>query len=387
MTLSPVAYRVAAGLAFLGGSAGTLAAQSGAPGLAGTYQTDVALLENSCREAPVRPMPTVVKHRTGDSTIALEHAGLEYLGVIRADRSIAMQPRSIEAGNVTYTLTVNGAFASHERFDARVRIDVRGPGPTRCSYLVGWTGHRPTGTEGAATPSLPRDAIMRFRWTSAGGVESPSGDAAPHGFVVRVDDSAEPVALTAHHVVERYRGENGAAVARGVRHAQLVPAGSGAAPVVLGSMLPLTSARTIDGESWDRDVAMFSVPRSSTAPALTLAPDQAVEGDTVWLLAAVRGSSERLHPAVVIISRDSAFAYRYVRLSDGSLTSGAAVLDRSGRVTGLNVGTVPVTPERWARFESRFPGCCEEVPADGVVGIAVGARALRRHLLPVASRH
>ena len=385
MTSSSLACSSAVPILYLLASAAPMAAQS-EPGIAGTYRTDVVLLENSCREAPIRPMPTVVKHQPGDSTMSLEHGGLEYQGVIRPDSTFAMQPRTVAAGDVTYMITVRGGFTSRARFEARVRVDVSGPGAVRCSYLVGWTGERARASDGAAGAESPSGALMRFEWTSTAGISSSSGDGAPHGFIVRVDEAADPVAITAHHVVERVRAEVGGGTASGGPGARLVPSGGTRQPVPLGPMLTIAAARTIDGQSWDRDVAAFALPRPIGAPVLTLAPDQPVEGDTVWLLAAVRGSSERLHPAVVIISRDSAFAYRYVRVSDGSLTSGAAVVDRSGRVVALNVGTVPITAERWARFATRFPGCCGGGPSTGLAGIGVGARALRRHLLPIVPR-
>ena len=138
------------------------------------------------------------------------------------------------------------------------------------------------------------------------------------------------------------------------------------APVVvrLAERVPVPGARTIDGSDSQHDIAAYVVMDFIPERALELADDLPAVGDTVYVLALHIGdhprSGPRRHPARVVTSSDTQLRYEYLLSANANMTSGAAVLDRTGKVAGLNVGTV--------------------VSGGAVFGLAVGVRSLRANL-------
>ncbi len=143
-----------AALLLAAGTPRDAAAQAGARGpasLAGRYATTVSLRDNSCGDVTVRPMPTVVRHAAGDTTLTLTHGPLAYEGVVRADGSFSMRPLALPPdGGVVTTISIAGRIAG-ERLTATVRVDVGGTPP--CAYRVEWSGPRDPAT-GTPTPAL-----------------------------------------------------------------------------------------------------------------------------------------------------------------------------------------------------------------------------------------
>jgi hypothetical protein len=86
------------------------------------------------------------------------------------------------------------------------------------------------------------------------------------------------------------------------------------------------------------DVAAFRLSGAGGATALPLAGTPAAVGDTVFLLAAVSGSDERLFAAKVSGAIDNGLEYEF---EDPGIqlraTSGAPVVNTRGEVVGINL--------------------------------------------------
>jgi hypothetical protein len=135
--------------------------------------------------------------------------------------------------------------------------------------------------------------------------------------------------------------------------------------VRLGQRFTIPDAHTAVSNDSQHDIAAFTVLDYLPERALELAASLPAVGDTVYVLAMQLGDSPldgpRRHPAQVLIASDAELHYVYLASSNTYLTSGAAVLDKSGRVIGVNVASFISGPR--------------------VHGLAVGVNSLRA-LLP-----
>lgn len=182
-----------------------------------------------------------------------------------------------------------------------------------------------------------------------------------HGFVLK-REGQRPVGVTAYHVA-------GPVVTGPTDPASPQPTAwlhtivDVTVLVRLGERIPVPGARTISGTDSQHDIAAYAVIDFIPERALELAADLPAVGDTVYVLALHVGdhprSGPRRHPALVVTASDTQLRYRYLLSANANMTSGAAVLDRAGKVVGLNVGTVV---------------------SDGVFGLAVGVRSLRANI-------
>jgi hypothetical protein len=213
----------------------------------------------------------------------------------------------------------------------------------------------------------PREpALFRIEWALSSGLMAMQGEQAGHAFILSMFEGAPLLAVTAHHVMQVTPETRWDEVASLVRSARLRNITDGAITVPLGPVRPISGARRISGPGSQDDVAAFAVPQAATTQILRLAERAPGIGDTVWVFAAtLDGNPATRHPARVTDSGDLGFRYAYLGRMNANWTSGAAVLDRSGRVVGVNVGTVG--------------------GGDNVVGLGVGWAALRTHLLPLVS--
>jgi hypothetical protein len=108
--------------------------------LAGTYQTAVSLTSNTCTGISVQNNPTTVVHAPGATTFTMSHAGQTYTGALGTNNAFTTQPKPIEAGSVTHTLTIAGQFTTNG-FTADVTVNVTGTGNgAPCQYVVRWVG-------------------------------------------------------------------------------------------------------------------------------------------------------------------------------------------------------------------------------------------------------
>jgi len=230
-------------------------------------------------------------------------------------------------------------------------------------------------TEGGG-PQDDLRQLFRIRWSPPSASDAGDGG---HAFLLDRPGS-QPLALTAYHVA----GPVGAAPDPGVPTAWLRSPVNPSIVIRLGARLPIPGARTISSAGSQDDMAAFEVMDWDPSRALELAADLPSPGDTVWVLAVHTGdgpaNGPRRHPARVAVAHDSALVYSYLASANTNGSSGAAVLDRDGRVVGVNVGTLIMTPESWQRFRDRYGPCCEAVAGNEVVGLAVGVRSIRRHL-------
>jgi hypothetical protein len=183
-----------------------------------------------------------------------------------------------------------------------------------------------------------------------------------------------PLAITAYHVAGPGSGSYAS-------RARLCSPLSARVAVRLSERLDIPGARTIGPAGSQHDVAAFRIQGDAAALALELADSMPAVGDTVWVLAVHAGAAgPGRHPARVAVAHDSAFVYAYLGSANTNATSGAAVLDRAGKVVGLNAGTLIMNPDAWRRYRERYPGCCDGVSGGEVVGLAVNLGSLRRHL-------
>ena len=185
-----------------------------------------------------------------------------------------------------------------------------------------------------------------------------------HGFVIQ-RDGQRPLGITAYHVAGSFVPTGPVDPAAPQVTAWLRTIVDTPIVVRLGERLSIPGAQTITAGNSQHDVAAFTVLDFIPARSLELATDLPPVGDTVYVLALHIGdhprSGPRRHPALVTVSTDTDFRYRYLLSANANMTSGAAVLDSQGRVVGLNVGTIG--------------------SGDQVFGLAVGIRSLRA-LLP-----
>lgn len=216
---------------------------------------------------------------------------------------------------------------------------------------------------GAATPVDPGpagfDQLLMFE---GGG----------HAFLI--DDGGPPLALTAHHVA----GDFVPSIGPGPTLRSPVDS---RISIRLGRRLEVPGARTIGTGSSQHDMAVFQVVDRDASRYLRLAAALPAVGDTVWVLAVHTGAAGAgRHPARVDIVHDSLVAYSYLASANTNGSSGAALLDRAGRVVGINVGTLIVDAGRWQRWRERYGPCCDQPVGGEVVGLAVGLPAIRHHL-------
>jgi hypothetical protein len=84
------------------------------------------------------------------------------------------------------------------------------------------------------------------------------------------------------------------------------------------------------------DIAAFRLDGPGDAAALELADEPVRKGDRVYLLAQVRGSDDRLHPATVNGVGDTAVSYRFDEVLELRGSSGGPILNARGEVVGIN---------------------------------------------------
>ena len=206
-------------------------------------------------------------------------------------------------------------------------------------------------------------ALLLVQW-SAGSAY------AGHGFLLS-RPGAPNLALTAYHVA----GPETQTVGGWLRS----PLNEGI-EFRLGRRITIAGARTIGAGGSQQDMAAFEVLDWDASRALVLAVGPPAFGDSVFVLSVHTGNEGRVagrHPARVAVAHDSAFVYEYLQSKNPNGTSGSAVLDRTGRVVGINVGTLIMTPERWQSYRDRYAPCCGGGQGGEVVGLAVGVRSMK----------
>lgn len=237
-----------------------------------------------------------------------------------------------------------------------------------------------TGVDNDAVPSELKPLLLFYY------DEFSSGTPAPHAFLINRPGSA-PLALTAYHVA----GASSATLAQSgvvAPNAWLRSPIDQSVTVRIGPRVPIDGAQTIGANGSQSDLAAFYVIDWRPELALELANAVPQVGDTVYVLAVHLGdganphplSGPRRHAARVDVSHDSAFVYTYLGSANSNYTSGAAVLDRDGRVVGVNVGTRTMSTSAWDNYRSRFAPCCVTPTGGEVVGLAVHVNSIRRLL-------
>jgi hypothetical protein len=231
-----------------------------------------------------------------------------------------------------------------------------------------------------AVPSELRQLFL-FHWSASAG-----GSPAPHGFLLKRAGAA-PLALTAYHVAGD--ADRGAWL-----RSPLDPSMA----VRLGDRVFIDGAATIGANGSQKDLAAFRPIDWDGRFALELASDLPAVGDTVWVLAVHMSdpanphpfAGARRHPARVDVSHDAAFVYTYLRSANANYTSGAAVLDRDGRVVAVNVGSRVMNADAWQQYRDRYAPCCHAVGGNEVVGLGVHVHSIKRMIgdpdVPVEQR-
>jgi hypothetical protein len=108
--------------------------------VAGSYDTAVTLAENNCGPVTVEPMPTQVEQQPGETSLVLTHAGNHFNGILQPDATFITEPLILRGGGDTYTVTVQGHFAT-TGFDALTTVIVQqSVKPQNCQYTVRWLG-------------------------------------------------------------------------------------------------------------------------------------------------------------------------------------------------------------------------------------------------------
>lgn len=143
-TVLPTLGAVALVAAIMGCSSGS--GPSGLLSVGGTYPTVVALVpgQNTCTGVTVQDNPTTVTHTAGGGTIALNHAGTQYDGVVQTNGQFSAGPKSLVIGAVTYVISMTGRFATRG-FTADITVQATPLSGTVCGYRVSWTGTKQGG--------------------------------------------------------------------------------------------------------------------------------------------------------------------------------------------------------------------------------------------------
>lgn len=105
--------------------------------VAGTYQTAVTMLSNSCPGQTVQQHTTAVQHVPGATTLSLTHAGSTYTGTLNADGTFNTTPVTQVFDGISYTITITGEF-TETTIDAEVQVDAGKQPP--CSFTARWAG-------------------------------------------------------------------------------------------------------------------------------------------------------------------------------------------------------------------------------------------------------
>lgn len=108
---------------------------------AGTYATQVTLVENSCGSVTVQSLPTTVTHNATSGAVSLTHGGTTYSGSAATDGAFTTSPRDVDVGDgYQYRITVAGRFGTGS-FVADATVDRSGNGPA-CRFVAHWIGTR-----------------------------------------------------------------------------------------------------------------------------------------------------------------------------------------------------------------------------------------------------
>lgn len=204
----------------------------------------------------------------------------------------------------------------------------------------------------AADPAVPDRFVLRPEFRSA-----ESSYLSSYAFAVKAPAEGPPVVVTALHVMDELIKKNGidATEANADYTGREVPGlvtkvilyDVFAANWILaeigeaGPMLVLPGARTGGEEPIsDRDIAAFRVRSTGGLAPGELAPRRPDIGDPVWLAAKLEGAATgRTVKAVVVESTAQTLVFRFEDPSfRAPYSSGAPIVDRAGRVVGLNVG-------------------------------------------------
>ena len=111
------------------------------PGFAGTYATQVTLVQNSCGSVTVQSLPTTVTHNATSGALTLVHGGTTFVGTVAADSTFNTTPRDVDTGDgFQYRVAIAGRFGNRS-FVADATVDRSGAGVS-CRYVAHWVGSR-----------------------------------------------------------------------------------------------------------------------------------------------------------------------------------------------------------------------------------------------------
>lgn len=190
---------------------------------------------------------------------------------------------------------------------------------------------------------------------------SPGRFSAGTAFLARPSNDQHPTVLvTAHHLF----GPSGGlpeqigwhALPGFVQTVTCRPFVAGRDAIVAGSALGLPGARTFDEDGPAHDVAAFPVS-GREAGALEFSAEALQVGQPVWLVAKLRGGSAThlFHRAELVSIGEGNITFRYddqdIKLG---ATSGAPIVDASGKIVGINTG-VATRGNEWFGFALGAP--------------------------------
>jgi hypothetical protein len=109
---------------------------------AGSFDTAVEIIANTCGPVTVQPMPTTVSAGASDSSIVLTHAGIAHHGTVSRDGSFSTTEVTLGSGATTYRVSMRGRFATANTFSSTVTVRELTSSTEKCSYRVKWSGTR-----------------------------------------------------------------------------------------------------------------------------------------------------------------------------------------------------------------------------------------------------
>jgi hypothetical protein len=193
--------------------------------------------------------------------------------------------------------------------------------------------------DAASDPTPPKSAIFRPSFIIDEGTFS-----AGTAFVCEYPEGSKQLLLTAHHLFGQGGGMESNLAWNEINDVVRLTVGlamdDSKTHVICKKALPIPGARALDGNVVSSDIAAFELEFDKNRAAFKLASIAPKVGARVWLFCRQVGrTSAELVPCTVTFSSATLLDYSVEQESfEITATSGAPVIDATGKVVAINIG-------------------------------------------------